>query len=71
MKDEQRSHEEQLHAEKRHCPHCDYLILNPLSDRCPRCFGVVPREVAHCGSCTHQGNCEFAQLAQTHNRLKQ
>lgn len=51
---------EEIHEkEKRHCPTCNYEILNPLTDRCPRCFSLVPREELTCGECSHQGNCEF------------
>jgi hypothetical protein len=51
-----------LAAERRPCPVCGYEVGNPLSDRCPRCFGLVPRSAqTDCGSCTHQGNCQFVQ----------
>ncbi len=58
------THEEQLRREQRHCPTCGYEILNPLTDRCPRCFSSVERTETNCGSCTWQGNCEVAQLVQ-------
>lgn len=57
-----RTHDEQLRSERRNCPRCGYDILNPLTDRCPRCFSHVERTAANCGSCTWQGNCEFVHL---------
>ena len=62
------SHEEQLQREQRRCPECGYAILNPLTDRCPRCFSAVERTETHCGSCTWQGNCEFAHLVHDHKK---
>lgn len=65
MREEQeRAHEEQLRKERRQCPRCGYEILNPLTDRCPRCFNYVERTVANCGSCSWQGNCEFAHIGE-------
>lgn len=55
---------EKLRSEQRTCPTCGYHITNPMTDRCPRCFGAVPlSEHTNCGSCSHQGNCEFHHLA--------
>lgn len=62
------THEEQLRREERRCPECGYAILNPLTDRCPRCFSAVARKETNCGSCTWQGNCEFAHLAHEHKK---
>ena len=61
--------DDKLKTERRTCPQCGYAILNPLTDRCPRCFSRVERVETNCGSCTHQGNCEFARLhaANEHN----
>ncbi len=59
--------EQQLAAERRECGQCGYAVLNPLTDRCPRCFAHIARTELECGSCTHQGNCEFARAA-THAR---
>jgi predicted Zn-ribbon and HTH transcriptional regulator len=56
------THDDQLRREKRQCPRCGYDIMNPLSDRCPRCFSAVERTETNCGSCTWQGNCEFGHL---------
>jgi len=51
---------EKLRSEQRTCPTCGYAISNPMTDRCPRCFGTVHlSEHTNCGSCSHQGNCEF------------
>jgi hypothetical protein len=55
--------EERLREERRSCPACAYKIANPLTDRCPRCFALVPRVDVQCGSCTHQGACEFGRSA--------
>ncbi|KXK57115.1 MAG: hypothetical protein IPM61_03380 [Chlorobi bacterium] len=53
--------EQKLELEARHCPTCGYSIINPMNDRCPRCFGVVPlSEHTNCGECSHQGNCTYA-----------
>jgi hypothetical protein len=50
-----------LDMEVRNCPTCNYLITNPMNDRCPRCFTVVPlSEHTNCGECSHQGNCTYA-----------
>jgi hypothetical protein len=52
--------EAKLRSEVRHCPTCGYQIINPMTDRCPRCFGSVPlSEHTNCGECAHQGNCAF------------
>lgn len=58
--------EETLRAEQRTCPQCGYAIANPLTDRCPRCFMSIPRMEVNCGSCSHQGSCEFARLGIVH-----
>ncbi|MBL7988104.1 MAG: hypothetical protein JNJ94_08580 [Chlorobi bacterium] len=53
--------DEQLELETRNCPTCGYVITNPMNDRCPRCFGLVPlSEHTNCGECSHQGNCTYA-----------
>lgn len=63
---------EQIHREEqRVCPDCAYAILNPLTDRCPRCFALVPRVEINCGSCTHQGNCDFVHLTEFQKEKKQ
>ena len=62
------THEQQLLAERRACPQCGYEILNPLTDRCPRCFSRVARVETDCGSCTWQGNCDFAKIASLQKR---
>ena len=49
-----------LDMEVRTCPVCAYSITNPMNDRCPRCFTVVPlSEHTNCGECSHQGNCTY------------
>jgi len=67
----ERSHEETLRDERRHCPQCGFIISNPMTDRCPRCFHHVARVETNCGSCTWQGNCEFAHLVQEKRDTKQ
>lgn len=53
--------DQKLELETRHCPTCGYTITNPMNDRCPRCFGVVPlSDHTNCGECSHQGNCTYA-----------
>lgn len=50
-----------LSMEIRHCPTCRYEVTNPMNERCPRCFAVVPlSEHTNCGECSHQGNCAHA-----------
>lgn len=52
---------QKLASEVRVCPTCSYDITNPMNDRCPRCFTVVPlSEHTNCGECSHQGNCTYA-----------
>ncbi len=52
---------EKLRLETRRCITCGYTIANPMNDRCPRCFAVVPlSEHTNCGECSHQGNCTYA-----------
>jgi len=54
--------EEKLRLETRTCGTCRYVINNPMTDRCPRCFSIVPlSEHTNCGECSHQGNCAFQQ----------
>jgi hypothetical protein len=54
---------QKLASELRTCPTCSYSISNPMTDRCPRCFGAVPlSEHTNCGECSHQGACEFQKL---------
>ncbi|MEP7217611.1 MAG: hypothetical protein ABI876_01775 [Bacteroidota bacterium] len=49
-----------LDMEIRSCPTCSYSIANPMNDRCPRCFTLVPlSEHTNCGECSHQGNCTY------------
>jgi hypothetical protein len=55
--------EAKLRAELRYCATCNYEIINPMTDRCPRCFSLVPlSEHTNCGDCSHQGNCAFHQI---------
>jgi hypothetical protein len=52
--------QQKLDSEVRTCPTCSYTITNPMNDRCPRCFTVVPlSEHTNCGECSHQGNCTY------------
>ncbi len=58
--------EEKLRMEARTCATCGYMINNPMTDRCPRCFASVPlSEHTNCGDCSHQGNCEFKKAFPT------
>ena len=54
---------EKLATEVRTCPTCRYIITNPMTDKCPRCFSAVAlSEHTNCGDCSHQGACEFQKL---------
>ncbi len=66
-----RTHEDMLRSERRSCPQCGFVINNPMTDRCPRCFSHVERKEENCGSCTWQGNCEFAHLVQDSRKKKE
>lgn len=56
-------HEAKLRREMRICPTCSYHIINPMTDRCPRCFSAVPlSEHTNCGDCDYKGNCALAEL---------
>ena len=56
-------HEAKLRREMRVCPTCSYHIVNPMTDRCPRCFSAVPlSEHTNCGDCDYKGNCALAEL---------
>jgi hypothetical protein len=58
----------QLAREERTCPSCGYRVRDPLLERCPRCVTRLPRSLADCGNCTHQGNCDFARAVQVHHK---
>jgi hypothetical protein len=62
--------DQKLESELRNCSKCGYEIQNPLTDRCPRCFEYVERIETNCGSCTHQGNCEFVHLYAENKQVK-
>jgi hypothetical protein len=56
-------HLAKLQTEERRCPTCTFRIINPMTDRCPRCFSSVPpSDHTNCGECDYQGNCELAQI---------
>ena len=56
-------HRAKLQTEERRCPTCRFMIINPMTDRCPRCFSSVPpSDHTNCGECDYQGNCELAQI---------
>lgn len=58
-------HEAKLRRELRICATCSYQIINPMTDRCPRCFSSVPlSEHTNCGECDYKGNCALAELHQ-------
>lgn len=53
--------QEKLDKEKRSCPTCSYSVNNPMTDRCPRCFSLIPlSEHTNCGECSHQGDCTYS-----------
>jgi len=57
------AHRAKLASETRTCSTCGYYIRNPMTDRCPRCFTVVPpSDHTNCGECDFQGNCALADL---------
>lgn len=43
--------------EKRECPTCRYIVVNPFARSCPRCNTAVPFEDPGCGSCIHAVSC--------------
>jgi uncharacterized paraquat-inducible protein A len=52
--------EQKLKKELRTCPTCSYSVNNPMTDRCPRCFSLIPlSEHTNCGECSHQGDCTY------------
>jgi hypothetical protein len=52
--------EDKLKKEMRTCPTCSYTVNNPMTDRCPRCFSMIPlSEHTNCGECSHQGDCTY------------
>ena len=52
--------EQKLDKELRTCPTCSYSVNNPMTDRCPRCFSLIPlSEHTNCGECSHQGDCTY------------
>lgn len=54
--------EAKLQSEIRYCGTCSYEIHNPMTDRCPRCFGYVAlSDHTNCGECSHQGNCTYKE----------
>lgn len=58
------AHLEKLRTEERLCSTCGFTIINPMTDRCPRCFSSVPpSDHTNCGECDYQGNCELARVA--------
>lgn len=56
-------HQQKLKQEVRSCPVCSYQIINPMTDRCPRCFSQITlSEHTNCGECDYQGNCALASV---------
>ncbi|MCE2503823.1 MAG: hypothetical protein J4G05_07165 [Chlorobi bacterium] len=56
-------HQAKLREEVRICPTCFYQIINPMTDRCPRCFSYVElSEHTNCRECDYQGNCALVDL---------
>jgi hypothetical protein len=56
--------------EQRVCAQCAYAVLNPFTDRCPRCFTALPPVETHCASCLVQGNCAHARVDSTEPATK-
>jgi len=48
---------DKLKAEIRVCPVCEFEIRNPIIERCPRCYGKMPRLELGCGGCIHRLLC--------------
>lgn len=58
-------HQAHLRSEIRTCPVCSYEVINPMTDRCPRCFSAVPpSDHTNCGECDYKGNCALAEVHQ-------
>ncbi len=49
-------------ATVRCCPQCFYELLDPLSDKCPRCFALVPRANTTCTGCLHRAECNIVSF---------
>ena len=57
------SHQRKLLSEERACPTCGFAIINPMTDKCPRCYSLVPlSDHTNCGECEYTGNCALAEL---------
>jgi hypothetical protein len=41
------------------CPLCRYEIVNPLTDRCPRCLTTVAVAKPACGECVYHSGCDI------------
>ena len=66
LNDAGEEHQARLRSEIRNCPECAYQIVNPMTDRCPRCFtSVPPSEHTNCGECDYKGNCALAEVQQS------
>ena len=63
VQDATAAHRAKLASEARLCPGCSFRVINPMTDRCPRCFGAVPpSDHTNCGECDHVGNCDLASV---------
>ena len=56
--------EEQLKLEERVCPDCSYHVTNPLYERCPRCYAVLPKLELYCQGCLHHSHCPAVAAAE-------
>lgn len=63
LNDAEEEHRAKLKSEVRTCPTCSYEVVNPMTDKCPRCFSTVPlSEHTNCGECDYKGNCALAEI---------
>jgi len=53
---------EKRNREKRECPLCSYVVVNPFARRCPRCNTEIPFEDPGCGSCVHARSCPSVEF---------
>jgi hypothetical protein len=55
--------QQKLTREMRICPTCSLEITNPFTERCPRCFTLLPKLSLNCQGCIHQLLCPVAQFS--------
>ncbi|HEY4613709.1 MAG TPA: hypothetical protein VII11_12055 [Bacteroidota bacterium] len=59
---EERTLGEQLQYETRICMQCGYIVLFPMVERCPRCYGLLPKLDLTCNGCVHNSSCPVKDI---------